>query len=65
MPSAPDYFRFVQTELKVHMRQQVVDWMFNVCIDDALQLNNASSEVFTTAVNFLDRFLAVCRLVIN
>ena len=57
LPSNPDYFTFIQIEIKPHMRKLVVSWMFDVCTDSCPD----SPEVFTLAVNFLDRFLAVCR----
>ena len=59
MPSVPDYFKFVQTELKPHMREQVVDWMFDVFKDVEVK-HQLSPEVFILAVNFMDRFLSVC-----
>ena len=57
LPSNPDYFTFIQIEIKPHMRKVVVSWMFDVCNDSCQD----TPEVFTLAVNFLDRFLAVCR----
>ena len=38
----------------------VTDWMLSVCTDTALA-HSTNPEVFTLAVNFLDRFLSVCR----
>ena len=60
MPSRPDYFSSVQTEVRPHMRFMVTDWMLSVCTDTALA-HSTNPEVFTLAVNFLDRFLSVCR----
>ena len=57
MPSNQDYFKFVQLEIKPHMREIVVDWMFEVCYSAVPN----EPEVFTLAVNFLDRFLSVLR----
>jgi len=64
MPSVPDYFKFVQTELKPHMRELVVDWMFNVFKDVEVK-HQLSPEVFILAVNFMDRFLSVCCIKVN
>jgi len=61
LPSHPDYFNTVQTEIKPHMRFMVTDWMLSVCTDTALA-HSTNPEVFTLAVNFLDRFLSVCRI---
>jgi len=61
LPSNPDYFTFIQIEIKPHMRKLVVSWMFDVCTDSCQD----TPEVFTLAVNFLDRFLAVCRISTN
>jgi len=61
LPSYPDYFTFIQIEIKPHMRKSVVNWMFDVCNDSCQD----TPEVFTLAVNFLDRFLAVCRIGTN
>ncbi len=49
-----DYFQTVQTELKPHMRKIVSDWMLEVCEEQRCQ-----PEVFSLAVDYLDRFLAV------
>jgi len=61
LPSNPDYFTFIQIEIKPHMRKSVVSWMFDVCNDSCQD----TPEVFTLSVNFLDRFLAVCRISTN
>ncbi len=57
LPSAPDYFRFVQKDLKPSMRKIVADWMLQVC-----QELQCQPEVFALAMNYLDRFLARCRV---
>ncbi|QQP39473.1 Uncharacterized protein FKW44_020363, partial [Caligus rogercresseyi] len=49
----PNYFETVQSEVKPHMRKIVTDWMLEVCEDQKCQ-----AEVFSLAVNYLDRFLA-------
>ena len=59
MPATPDYFKYVQKEIKEDMRQKVVEWMYNVSI--ANQESNLPIDAYALAVNFLDRFLAVCR----
>lgn len=61
LPTHPDYFTTIQTEVKPHMRFMVTDWMLSVCTDTALA-HSTNPEVFTLAVNFLDRFLSVCRI---
>ena len=48
-----DYMASLQTELKPHMRKIVTDWMVEVCED-----HQCSPEVFSLAVNYLDRFLS-------
>ena len=55
MPSNQDYFKFVQMEIKPHMREIVVDWMFEVCYSAVPN----EPEVFTLAVNFLDRLISM------
>ena len=57
LPAAPDYFRFVQTEIVPSMRKIVADWMLQVC-----QELQCQPEVFCLAMNYLDRFLARCRV---
>ena len=56
MPVQPDYFRHVQADIKPHMRKIVADWMLEVCQELCCQ-----PEVFCLAVNYMDRFLAICR----
>jgi cyclin D2 len=60
VPAQPDYFRYVQTEIKPHMRKIVCDWMLEVCQELCCQ-----PEVFCLAVNYMDRFLAICRFVLS
>jgi len=57
LPSNPDYFRYVQREIRPHMRKIVSDWMLEVCQELSCQ-----PEVFCLAVNLMDRFLARCRI---
>jgi len=57
LPSNPDYFRYVQPEIRPHMRKIVSDWMLEVCQELACQ-----PEVFCLAMNLMDRFLARCRI---
>ncbi|XP_064175307.1 G1/S-specific cyclin-D2-like isoform X1 [Anguilla rostrata] len=47
------YFKCVQTEVKPYMRSMLTDWMLEVCE------RKCEDGVFTLAVNYLDRFLAV------
>ncbi len=56
LPAHPDYFRYVQADIKPHMRKIVSDWMLEVCQELCCQ-----PEVFCLAVNYMDRFLAICR----
>jgi len=57
LPSNPDYFRYVQPEIRPHMRKIVSDWMLEVCQELGCQ-----PEVFCLAMNLMDRFLARCRI---
>lgn len=57
VPAARNYFSSVQSEIKPHMRKEVADWMLEVCED-----RNCNPEVFSLAMNYLDRFLSVCRI---
>jgi len=57
LPRTPDYFKFVQVEVKPHMRKIVSDWMLEVIQDHQCQ-----PEVFCLAMNLMDRFLAKCRI---
>ena len=59
LPSAPDYFRFVQRQgcLTPTMRKIVSEWMLQVC-----QELQCQPEVFVLAMNYFDRFLARCRV---
>jgi len=56
-PCQPHYFRTVQVEVKPHMRKIVSDWMLEVCQELCCQ-----PEVFCLAMNYMDRFLAICRI---
>lgn len=55
IPQSVNYFQLVQTEIKVHMRKEVADWMVEVCEDQ-----QAPAEIFCLAMNYFDRFLSVC-----
>jgi len=59
MPAYPDYFKFVQVEVKPHMRKIVADWMLEVCEETRC---SETPEVFSLAMNYMDRFLAQCRI---
>ena len=61
-PINPDYFKYIQVEVKPHMREEVTRWMLDVCEDNYLnELATNSTEVFCLAINFMDRFLAQSR----
>uniref|UniRef100_A0A8C4Q1T9 Cyclin D2 n=1 Tax=Eptatretus burgeri TaxID=7764 RepID=A0A8C4Q1T9_EPTBU len=47
------YFKCVQKDIKPYMRRILADWMLEVCEDECCEV-----EVFTLAINYLDRFLA-------
>lgn len=47
----------IQTELKPHMRKELVTWMLEICEEEQCQ-----PQVFCLAINYLDRFLAVCNI---
>lgn len=57
LPGNPDYFRFIQDDVKPHMRKIVADWMLEVC-----QEMGCLPPVFCLAVNYMDRFLSSCRI---
>ena len=57
LPSAPDYFRFVQKDIVPSMRKIVADWLQQVVEELRCQ-----PEVFCLAMNYMDRFLARCRV---
>ncbi|XP_076043411.1 G1/S-specific cyclin-D1-like [Oratosquilla oratoria] len=50
----PAYFACVQSEVKECNRELVAQWMMQVC-----QEERCSDEVFTLAVNMMDRFLSL------
>ena len=61
-PINPDYFKYIQVEVKPHMREEVARWMLDVCEDNYLNEHATNStEVFCLAINFMDRFLAQSR----
>ena len=61
-PINPDYFKYIQVEVKPHMREEVTRWMLDVCEDNYLNEHATNStEVFCLAINFMDRFLAQSR----
>ena len=57
LPGKPDYFRYVQTDIKPHMRKIVSDWMLDVCQELCCQ-----PEVFCLAMSLMDRFLGCCSI---
>ena len=57
LPANPDYFRYVQADIKPLMRKIVSDWMLEVCQELCCQ-----PEVFCLAMSLMDRFLARCRI---
>jgi len=62
-PINPDYFKYIQVEVKPHMREEVARWMLDVCEDNYLNEHATNStEVFCLAINFMDRFLAQSRI---
>merc|ERR1719507_484370 len=62
-PINPDYFKYIQVEVKPHMREEVTRWMLDVCEDNYLNEHATNStEVFCLAINFMDRFLAQSRI---
>ena len=57
-PINPDYMKYVQVEVKVHMRLEVTSWMHEVCEEIYREGSANSTEVFCLSINFMDRFLA-------
>ncbi|XP_053546768.1 G1/S-specific cyclin-D1-like [Bombina bombina] len=56
IPSA-SYFQCVQKEVHPHMRKMLTNWMLEVCEDQ-----KCGEQVFTLAVNCLDRFLSLTQV---
>ena len=50
-----NYFSSLQTDLKPGMREDLCTWLLEVCEEEKCE-----AQVFCLAVNYLDRFLAVC-----
>jgi len=58
LPASPDYFTIVQgQELKPLMRKEVASWMLEIC-----EAEQCQPEVFCLAMNYLDRFLSLCKI---
>jgi len=55
--SAKTFYSSVQTEVKPGMRQEVASWMLGLCEEEGVH-----PQVFCLAINYLDRFLAVCNI---
>jgi len=55
--SAKTLYSSVQTEVKPSMRQEVASWMLGLCEEEGVH-----PQVFCLAINYLDRFLAVCNI---
>jgi len=55
--SAKTFYCSVQTEVKPGMRQEVASWMLGLCEEERVH-----PQVFCLAINYLDRFLAVCNI---
>ncbi|XP_074593814.1 G1/S-specific cyclin-D2-like [Brevipalpus obovatus] len=51
------YFKDVQTELKVWMRDEVARWMIDVCEEERCE-----SDVFPLSMNIMDRFLSLVKI---
>jgi len=49
--------RSVQPDLQPGMRREVANWMLEVCEEEG-----AMPHIFCLAINYLDRFLAVCKI---
>jgi hypothetical protein len=49
--------RSVQPDLRPGMRREVANWMLEVCEEEG-----AMPHIFCLAINYLDRFLAVCKI---
>lgn len=54
------YFQCVQNEITPDMRKIVVEWMLEVC-----EIHKCTEEIFSLAVNYLDRFMSVVRITKN
>lgn len=55
--SSKNYFGSAQPDLRPGMRREVANWMLEVCEEEA-----AMPHIFCLAINYLDRFLAVCKI---
>ena len=51
------YFKCAQSELTVKMREQVAQWMLEICEEEKCQ-----EDVFPLAMNILDRFLSKVKI---
>ena len=52
-----DWSYMRQSEIRLHMRKTVAEWMLDVCVDQACQ-----SDVFLLSTNIMDRFLGTITL---
>jgi len=58
LPASKNYFSQVQdNELMPHMRKEVSHWMLEIC-----EAENCHPEIFCLAINYLDRFLSICKI---
>ena len=54
-----DWSYMRQSEIRLHMRKTVAEWMLDVCVDQACQ-----SDVFLLSTNIMDRSHHQCNFVI-